>query len=163
MILGSIVLFFALFAWLGGDVQVQADAIATLRQSAEQDARAIESLSSIKKRIEEADQYAARLNLLLPPRGDLLSFSRWVSITGRTNGVNAQASFRSTPSKGASGALGFAYFTLDAAGPYGSLKEFLGIVESRAVQFLIVYDGISVAKEGENYHAIVSGRVFFKQ
>lgn len=162
IIFGSIVVFFLLFAWLGSDLTSQSDGIAAARQAVEDDARAIESFSLLKRSEEEAKQYASRLNSLLPSSGDLLSFSRWVTTTGRDAQVNAQAVFKSTPPKGVPGTIGSANFTLDAVGPYETLKDFLYLVENKAPRYLVAYDSITVAREGEQYHATIGGRVFFK-
>ena len=163
IIFASIVVFFVAFAWLSGDMEVQADGIQSARKSSAQDTYSLESFAALKRDATLAGQYAVRLDALVPSRDGVLSFPRWIETTSRTYKVNAQASFKSSPAAGKQGTIGSVDFALDAIGPYDGLKEFLGVVEGKAPRFLIVFDSISVSKEADAYHAAVKGRVFFRQ
>lgn len=164
IILASVAVFFAAFAWLHGDMEAQAEAIRNARRSVGNDTRSVADFAGLRKDAAEADEYAAKLNLLLPLRDELLSFPRWVAATGLASKVSARATFKSTPAAaGKTGAIGSVDFVLDAGGAYDKLKEFLNIVESKAPRFLVVFDGIDVSKDGDTYHASIKGRVFFRQ
>ena len=162
VIVGSASLFLAGLLVTSGRIAAKAEKISQTRLAAQQRTEAIELLAGLKQGSREVEDYAQRLNQLLPAETNLLSFSSYLKELARVNEVELtgfQFGSKVAPLPDAPGRAGFA---LAVSGDYKRLRIFIDQLENKSAKFLVGLTNLDTSRAGENYNMSVQGYAYFK-
>lgn len=151
-----------LLLYIGGDVQAVNASIQTVRSSLNARSQAIGNLVELKKDSEEAKKGLSSLQNALPVRESLFVFSDELNRLARERNLSTVFTFGSeTP--GSASAPGRMQFTVNVAGEYGAIIDFVKAFE--ASRYFTVINSFELVSQGANttgYQGIISGEVFYK-
>lgn len=117
------------------------------------------SLATLRGEFIKANPYFSFLENILPPRDQLLSFSKELENIARKN--NLEFSFSFGEEKLASGKdPGQIAFRAIVTGSYEGILEFLKGIEIG--RYFIDSSSIDLVKKGSNFSATINGKVFFR-
>lgn len=117
------------------------------------------SLATLRGEFVKANPYFSFLENILPPRDQLLSFSKELESIARKN--NLEFSFSFGEEKLSSGKEpGQISFRLIVGGNYEDISDFLGGIETS--RYFIDPTSVDLVKKGSGFSATINGKVFFR-
>ncbi len=117
------------------------------------------SLANLRGEFIKANPYFSFLENILPPRDQLLSFSKELEGIARKN--NLEFNFTFGEEKLSTGKdPGQISFRVIVNGSYDSISEFLDGIETS--RYFIDPSNIDLAKKGSGFSATINGKVFFR-
>ncbi|HTY39891.1 MAG TPA: hypothetical protein VMC43_02280 [Candidatus Paceibacterota bacterium] len=161
VIAGSFLMFIFAALWLAGDLQNQSQAIVERRGTILSQSRSIALLADFKTTDPQITAYEGFFKILLPPREQLLEFSKWLDTTARMNKIAVVSDFQGDPVASGPNTPGYINFKMEMNGSYGSLQAFLSTLEFRSPRFLIHLNDLDIAKNGDSYQGTANGQVYY--
>ena len=120
---------------------------------------ALESLANLRGQADKANPYFSFLENILPPRDQLLSFSKEIENVARKSGLEFGFTFGeeklSTDQQ-----PGQIAFRMSVEGSYDAISGFLKELE--VGRYFIDISNVDLNKKASNYSALISGKVFFR-
>lgn len=168
IILGSLItitviaVLISVIFWISARLDEEVDKIVTDRGIIQKHSQLIESLANLRTIEPEVSKYKKALNALLPPKDELVNFSKWLDGLARAYQVSENFSFQGEASPPSENQAGYINFNLDSRGAYDNLVNFLKDVESQAPRYLISFDDFDFRREGDIYRITLHGRIFFR-
>ena len=119
----------------------------------------LESLATLRGQADKAAPYFSFLENILPPRDQLLSFSKEIEDIARKN--NLEFGFTFGEEKLSSGTQpGQIAFRISATGSYVDVSNFIKSIETS--RYFIDIINVDLTKKGSVYSALINGKVFFR-
>lgn len=162
ILVGSLVVFGALFYILVVDVQHAVDAIAQNRDVVASESTLVNSFSDLKENVASAAVYQTAMDKLLATQDNLIVFPSQIDGLAQKDDVDAVFSFEGDPVPSGPNTVGHVDFTLNATGPLTNITTFLKDMESSAPILLSKIDSFDLTQGGQSYTLAASGEVFFK-
>jgi len=157
-LLGIAVLFIVVFL-LQLDLSSKLTKITTQHTTLASRANSLESLATLRGQSDKAAPYFSFLENILPPRDQLLSFSKEIENIARRG--NLEFGFTFGEEKLSSGEQpGQIAFRILVAGSYEAVSTFLKDVETS--RYFIDVTNIDMTKKGGGFSATINGKVFFR-
>ncbi len=119
----------------------------------------LESLAILRGQSDKAAPYFSFLENILPPRDQLLSFSKEIEDMARKNNLEFGFTF-GQETIGSGDQPGKIDFKVLVTGPYESVSNFIKGVEGG--RYFIDIVNVDLTKKGQGYSATISGKVFFR-
>lgn len=145
--------------YMRSDIFARTEAIRAAEMRIVLELRAQSVLAALKSQREEARPFEEKLQSFLPPRDQLITFSRELEELASARGVGFGFGFGAeTPAtEGAAGSIGF---TMTVSGAFGAIISFLERVEASSAIMRI--ESIDITGGGNEYSLVSEGRVFFR-
>ncbi len=160
-VLGSIVVFGAIFFVLSGIIGSQADSIMSGRANIANQSALINSYSDLKANAPTATAYEAAMNKILASQDNLIAFPSQIDGIAHNDNVADTFSFQGDPVPARATAPGYIAFKLNLTGSLSALLVFFKDMESAPI-LLSSIDSFDLAQSGPSYTVSATGRVFFK-
>ena len=158
IISGTAVLAMAiLLVLVGGDITGRVKDIKIKRQDLASRTFLIESLASLRADASRADNLLGALKASLPPKDQLIGFSKTLEGFAKTNQLGFGFAFDSE-TVATESAPGSNSFTLTLKGSFSNLIRFLRAVESS--KYFVDFSYFDVVQKGNDFEIIIKGRVF---
>lgn len=162
IIAGSFVAF-VLLAWLfSNSIHGIAGEVAEARRLMAERTTTIESIADLKKQQPAAEEVLAKINVLLPHRDELISFSDFLDRLSRSHAVGLNFAFAGGPVEPTPSEPGHVPFSLALSGSSRDIAQFLADLEFKSTRFLANFDSVVLSQEGDAYRAEVKGKVYFR-
>lgn len=120
---------------------------------------ALSSLASLRGEFEKAKPYFSLLENILPPRDQLLVFSKELEGLAKKNNLNFGFTYGeeklSTDKE-----PGYIAFRISVTGGYAGLTNFLKSLEIE--RYFIDISTVDASKKGDDFSAIINGKVFVR-
>lgn len=163
VILGSLLVFGAIFYFLsqslGGKVaEILADRTAIAQRSTD-----LESLSKLKTDTAAAAEIQKKIDSLLPSQDNLIGFPQFVNNLARVHSLSSTFNFEGAPNPGTLKAPGYVSFSLIIEGEPRNIRSFIDELENRTTRFAVNLLSFSMTPRAEIYHAEMDGQVFFQE
>ena len=162
VIVGSMVVFGAVFYFLAGSISGQTAAITGGQADVDDQSALINSYSNLKTDAPAAAQYQTAMDKILATQDNLIAFPSQIDGIARNDGVEETFSFQGDPVPATQDTPGYVGFKLNATGPLVAITAFLEDTESSTPILLSKIDAFDLTQNGSDYALAASGRVFFK-
>jgi len=157
-VLGIIIMVVLIFI-LKADLESSITKINTQYSTLATRSSSLLSLANLRGEFIKANPYFSFLENILPPRDQLLSFSKELENIARKN--NLEFNFSFGEEKLSSGKEpGQISFRAIVTGSYDGVYEFLNGVETS--KYFIDSSSIDMVKKGSNFSTTINGKVFFR-
>jgi len=155
--LGICVILVGAIIFFGFDIGKRAESTNEKRLTLISRLTIADSLASLKKDSEKMSGYYAILENILPKRDNLVLFPRDINAIGKQNNLDVNI----TLGQGAAdGEKGFWQTNFKITGS-GTLENFLKFIKTlESGQYLVNLESIDFGKEGDNFKALLNGKVF---
>jgi Tfp pilus assembly protein PilO len=119
----------------------------------------LKSLATLREQFQQANPYFSLLENILPPRDQLLNFSKELESLAKKSELDFGFTFGEE--KVSSGKQpGYISFRLTLTGTYNEFDGFLKSVE--ASRYFVDFSNVDMTKKGDTFSVIVNGKVFFR-
>ncbi len=118
-----------------------------------------ESLASLSKDFEKAQNYSIQLETILPNRDKLVTFPRNISVIANQSQIDLNSTLGKESSENQDG-LGQTDFTMSGQGDFDNFINFLKSIENGL--YLLKFKGIDLTRQGESFKILLTGQVFSK-
>lgn len=162
IIAGSFLIFATAIYFLSGAIAAQAQKVTDAKNAIRTHSDLIEGLASQKALSPDVKKYEQAINLILPPKDDLVNFSKWLDGLSRAHNVNVGFNFNGDAVPSTDSAAGYIKFGINVSGQYTNLTDFARDVELKSAQYTVSFDSFDLKRSDNNYTSIISGRVFFR-
>ena len=156
----ALTLIAALFLFLlliGNDISGRVENIQNDRRELSFRLQSLESLAALRSGSEKADKLFATIQNFLPPRDQLVGFSKILENFARNNQLGFGFKFESEiPS--AETAPGINNFILTSSGAYSNFLRFLKAAEDS--KYSIGFTSFDILKKDKDFQMLIKGRVF---
>ena len=157
------ILIFGIASWyLANGISEQAAQIIEKRTVLAEWARSVSTLGEFRLVAPEVEKYEAQIKAILPGKEGLIDFGRVVETIARVNRVKTIFNFEGEAVPAQVGVPGYIAFSLRADGNFADIQSFFTTLHGRGSKFLISLSGLDLQRAGEEYHAAVQGRVYFR-
>ena len=162
IILGSFVVFGAVFYFMTQALsaktgQIIADRTAIGRRSAD-----LEALASLKADAPRAAELQEKIDALLPNQDGVIGFPQFMNATARTHSLGLAFSFSGPPQPPAANSAGRVPFNASVDGSAENIRNFVNDLETRTTRFLITVSEINLTPQGGGFRADLRGQVYFR-
>lgn len=148
----GIILFF-----VGSDITRRTDEIKQIRSELLFRVQLTESLALLREGSEEAKNYAAALNGILPTQDQLITFPREIGAVARQSNIDFNFSLGQEKSV-AEEKLKRTGFTMTGQGLFENLTGFLKSLELAG--YPLSFDSIDLTRQDSNFKALITGNLF---
>lgn len=162
VILGSIVIAAGVLWFIGGQLSMEAAAIANDRAVAQSKTDALANLAQLESEVPQATQYQSAMDQLMPDQYGLVTFTEWLSQLGAKYGVTTNAAFQGAVTPSAGTTPGTAQFSFSAEGSPANLTAFLDGMNTKSSGFLVTLTSFDVTGNGSNEDMTGQGTAFFR-
>ncbi|MDO8664848.1 MAG: hypothetical protein Q7K44_04905 [Candidatus Liptonbacteria bacterium] len=163
LIAGGFLAFGIIAYFVSGMVAAEAQNISLDRNMIRNHSDLIEGLAKQKSISPEVEKFAQAIDLILPPKDQLVNFSSWLDSLSRARNVSVNFNFggETVPANGTD--AGYIRFTLNISGDYAGVTDFLRDIELKSPKYTISFDDFDLKRNGvTDYRIITNGRVFFR-
>lgn len=163
LIVGGFLAFGAIAYFVSGILSAEAQKISLDRDTIRNHSDLIEGLAKQKSSSPEVEKFSQAVDLILPPKDQLVNLSGWLDSLSRARNVSVNFSFsgETVPVSGTN--AGYIRFSLNISGDYANVIDFLRDIELKSPKYTVSFDTLDLKKNGvTNYIVITNGRVFFR-
>jgi hypothetical protein len=157
---GFLVFIIPTLIYLGQEIKERSSSLKAERVEIDLRSKSISRLAELRKASEEAAVAGEKLELLLPPRDELFSFTDYVKQLAGQNGVVANLDFSGTETAPTETSAGSNGFQLAASGRLNNIISFIEALES-GNRFFSSLEGVEVTEIGAEFSAVLNGLVYF--
>lgn len=162
LILGSIVVFIAVFYFFSKSLNTIAKDIAGDRFLISKNTALLGNLATLKNDEQESVRYEKAMKKLLASKDQLINFPRWLEGLALARRVEMNFSFSGSEIAPQENYPGYINFSLNIAGTFDAVTAFIKDIETGAPRFLVSLNTFDATRNGSGYRIIFQGRVFFK-
>lgn len=163
LIAGGFLAFGIIAYFVSGMVAAEAQNISLDRNMIRNHSDLIEGLAKQKASSPEVEKFAQAIDLILPPKDQLVNFSSWLDSLSRAHNVSVNFNFSGETVQANGADAGYIRFTLNISGDYAGVTDFLRDVELKSPKYTISFDDFDLKRNGiADYRVITNGRVFFR-
>ena len=161
-IVGSFLVFALTAYFLSGAISAQAKKVSDSKNAIRAHSDLIEELANQKALSPNVKKYEQAMNLIFPPKDELVNFSKWLDGLSRAHNVNVGFTFNGDAVTPTNSSASYIKFALNISGEYADLADFVRDVELKSAKYTVSFDSFDLKRNGDSYTAIINGRVFFR-
>lgn len=161
-IVGSFLVFAIAVYFLSDAISVQAQKVSDSKNAIRAHSDLIEGLANQKAISPDVKKFEQAINLILPPKDELVNFSKWLDGLSRAHNVNVSFSFNGDAIPSTDTSAGYIKFTLNISGEYANVANFVSDVELKSAKYTVSFDSFDLKRNNSNYTSIINGRIFFR-
>ncbi|OGY98218.1 MAG: hypothetical protein A2855_02865 [Candidatus Liptonbacteria bacterium RIFCSPHIGHO2_01_FULL_57_28] len=162
-IVGSFIVFIVIFYLFAQFLSGKVDQILANRVVIAQRASDLETLSKLKTDTAAAAEMQKKINALLPPQDNLITFPQFFNTLARNHSLAATFSFSGAPTPAAPPVPGYVDFSATVEGEAANIRLFIEALESKTTRFMVNIHGLVLSPRSGIFHVDLSGRVFFQE
>src|SRR3989344_2386433 len=150
LIAGGFLIFTIFVYFVSGAITAEAEKISQNRDVIRNHSSLIEGLAKQKASSQEVKKFEQAINLILPPKDELVGLSDWLDGLSRAHNVGVSFNFSGDAVPAKDSDAGYIKFTMNASGSYSNIADFLRDVELKAPRYTISFDDFDLKKNGNN-------------
>ena len=156
---GAVILvgLFILILFIGADMNSRSGKIKIQRQDLETRLQSLNSLISLRAGAEKARRFSAQIQNSLPPKDQLIGFSKYLDTQAKKNNLTSIFSFESEV-PATDSIPGINSFSLTLAGSYIDYVKFLKSLEGS--DYFVNFGSMDISEKGNKFEILLKGRVF---
>ncbi len=163
LLVGGFLAFGVIAYFISGAIAAEAQRISSDRDMIRNHSDLIEGLAKQKSSSPEVEKFSQAIDLLLPPKDQLVNLSGWLDGLARAHNVSVNFNFsgETVPVNGTN--AGYIRFSLNVSGDDTGVIDFLRDVELKSPKYTVSLDTLDLKKNSDtNYIVVTNGRVFFR-
>ena len=163
IILGSFLIFGIIFYFFSQLLDNKVAQILVNRTAIVQRSTDLETLSKLKTDTAAAAELQKKIDAILPPQDNLISFPQFLNTLARNYSLSSTFNFNGVPNPASSPAPGYVNFSITVEGDAANIRSFVDEVENKTTKFMVNIKGFTMTPRSAVYHAELDGQVFFQE
>lgn len=164
IILGSFLVFGIVFYFFSQALNSKVAQVLVNRAAIAQRSINLETLSGLKTDIAAAMEFQKKIDSLLPPQDNLISFPQFLNAMARSHSLSSTFNFDGVPNPALPPAPGYVDFSVAIEGDAANIRSFVDELESKTTKFMVNLQGFVLTPRSSGvYHVELKGRVFFQE
>ena len=163
IILGSFLVFGAIFYFFSQALDAKVAQILINRTAIVQRSTDLETLNKLKTDTTTAAELQKKIDAILPPQDNLISFPQFLNTLARNHSLSSTFNFDGVPNPASPSAPGYVNFSVVVEGDAANIRSFVDEVENKTTKFMVNLKSFAMTPRSGIQHVELNNQVFFQE